>query len=109
MPSYLTRTELKKQRLEETRAKYPTIFETAYEKLYGRDDVAKAISITPAPAGKESLVDNQQCQIIDDHECKECGQDHSFKQNFEDVKTSIDIIPEMLRRRQPLKETRRHE
>jgi hypothetical protein len=44
MPRDLTRTELKKQRLEETRAKYPITFETAYAKLYGRDDVAKAIS-----------------------------------------------------------------
>jgi hypothetical protein len=27
--------------------------------------------------------------------CKACGQDHSFNPIFEDVKTSIDIIPEL--------------
>jgi len=25
--------------------------------------------------------------------CKICGQDHSFKPTFEDIKTSIDVIP----------------
>ena len=30
--------------------------------------------------------------------CKECGQDRAFRPTFDGVKTSIDIIPEMLRR-----------
>ena len=28
--------------------------------------------------------------------CKQCGLDHSFRPSFEDVKTSIDIIPGLL-------------
>jgi hypothetical protein len=28
--------------------------------------------------------------------CQQCGQDHSFWPSFEDVNTSIDIIPELL-------------
>jgi hypothetical protein len=31
--------------------------------------------------------------------CERCRQDHSFRPSFEDVKTSIDIIPELLARR----------
>jgi hypothetical protein len=31
--------------------------------------------------------------------CEQCGQDHSFRPSFEDVKTSIDIIPQLLARR----------
>ena len=28
--------------------------------------------------------------------CEQCGQDHSFRPSFEGIKTSIDIIPELL-------------
>jgi hypothetical protein len=63
MPRYLTRTELKKQRLEETRAKYPITFETAFAKLYGRDDVAEAFSIAP----RKSLTElAQQKKFLED-------------------------------------------
>jgi hypothetical protein len=28
--------------------------------------------------------------------CNECGEDHGFKPTFDDVKTSIEVIPELL-------------
>lgn len=35
--------------------------------------------------------------IFDPQICAECGHDHSFKNSFEDVKTSIDDFPAYLR------------
>ena len=32
----------------------------------------------------------------EDRICAQCGQDHSFKQNFKDIKTSIEHIPELI-------------
>jgi hypothetical protein len=34
-----------------------------------------------------------------DNICPECGTDHSFRPNFEGFKTSIDIIPQLLQRK----------
>ncbi len=28
--------------------------------------------------------------------CEQCGQDHSFRPSFEDLNTSIDIVPKLL-------------
>jgi hypothetical protein len=38
----------------------------------------------------EKETEKQLSLIFDPHICLECGQDHSFKNNFEDVETSID-------------------
>jgi hypothetical protein len=32
----------------------------------------------------------------DDTTCAQCGQDHSYKPNFVDVRTSIESIPELI-------------
>jgi hypothetical protein len=40
--------------------------------------------------------------IFDPQVCSECGQDHSFNNSFEDVKTSIDDFPVYLRNRIPI-------
>jgi hypothetical protein len=31
--------------------------------------------------------------------CQDCGSDHSYKPNFERVRLSVDIIPELLQRK----------
>jgi hypothetical protein len=38
----------------------------------------------------EKEIKNELSLIFDSHICAECGHDHSFKNNFEDVKTSVD-------------------
>jgi hypothetical protein len=43
----------------------------------------------------KSIVFNDLCS---DQICPECGCDHSFRPNFDGVKTSIDVIPELLKR-----------
>jgi hypothetical protein len=40
----------------------------------------------------EKEVENELSLIFDPQICPECGQDHSFKNSFEDVKTSIDYF-----------------
>jgi hypothetical protein len=40
--------------------------------------------------------DNDVMMSCPDRICKECGNDHSFRGNFEGVITSIDLIPELL-------------
>ena len=40
--------------------------------------------------------DNHFLMSCSDRICPECGIDHSFRPNFEGVKTSIDIIPQLL-------------
>jgi hypothetical protein len=78
-------------------------FDDAYSLLYGSGNgdenktVAKAIFIAPRKSLTE--LDDQLRQAC----CKECGEDHSFRPTFEGVKTSMNVIPEMLqqRRRQP--------
>ena len=47
----------------------------------------------------EKEIENQLSLIFDPQICPECGQDHSFKNGFEDVKTSIDDFPVYLRNR----------
>jgi hypothetical protein len=47
----------------------------------------------------EKEIENQLSLIFDPQICPECGQDHSFKNDFEDVKTSIDDFPVYLRNR----------
>jgi hypothetical protein len=45
------------------------------------------------------LSDNDFLMSYSDRICSECGIDHSFRPNFEGVKTSIDIIPQLLQRK----------
>jgi hypothetical protein len=47
----------------------------------------------------EEEIEKQLSIIFDSQICAECGQDHSFKNSFEDVKTSIDDIAAYLRNR----------
>jgi cystathionine beta-lyase/cystathionine gamma-synthase len=56
MPRYLTRTELKKQRLEETRAKYPITFDNAYSLLYGSGFVAMSLLLMTLLAAATTVV-----------------------------------------------------
>jgi hypothetical protein len=55
------------------------------------------------PVGKidpveEDLIvfDDDYMMTCPDRICSQCGNDHSFRNNFEGVKTSIDFIPELL-------------
>ena len=41
----------------------------------------------------EKEIEKQLSLIFDPQICPECGQDHSFKNSFEGVKTSIDDFP----------------
>ena len=43
--------------------------------------------------------DNDFLMSSSDRICSECRIDHSFRPNFEGVKTSIDIIPQLLQRK----------
>jgi hypothetical protein len=43
--------------------------------------------------------DNDLMMSCPDRVCSQCGNDHSFRGNFEDVITSIDIIPTLLNTR----------
>jgi hypothetical protein len=43
--------------------------------------------------------DNDFLMSCSDRICSECRIDHSFRPNFEGVKTSIDIIPQILQRK----------
>ena len=47
----------------------------------------------------EEEIEKQLSIIFDSQICAECGHDHSFKNSFEDVKTSIDYLPAYLRHR----------
>jgi hypothetical protein len=38
----------------------------------------------------EEEIEKELSLIFDPQICQECGHDHSFKNNFEDIKTSID-------------------
>lgn len=46
----------------------------------------------------DSTIDNDYPMSCSDRICAECGNDHCFRANFEDVVTSIDSIPELLSR-----------
>jgi hypothetical protein len=54
---------------------------------------------------KEAEEDDKYLSCLD-RICKECGQDHSFTNNFEGVKTSIDalteLFPQYFRKREAL-------
>jgi hypothetical protein len=50
----------------------------------------------------EKEIKNELSLIFDPHICAECGQDHGFKNSFENVKTSIDDFPVYLRNRIPM-------
>jgi hypothetical protein len=50
--------------------------------------------------GKEEI-EKELSIIFDSQICVECGQDHSFKNSFENVKTSIDYLPVLLREYNP--------
>lgn len=45
------------------------------------------------------VLDQDFTSLTADNICQECGIDHSFQPNFEGVKTSIDIIPQLLQRK----------
>jgi hypothetical protein len=47
----------------------------------------------------EEEIEKQLSLIFDPQICPDCGQDHSFKNSFEDVRTSIDDFPAYLRNR----------
>jgi hypothetical protein len=47
----------------------------------------------------EIEIENELSLTFDPQICAECGQDHSFKNGFEDVKTGIDDFPVYLRNR----------
>jgi hypothetical protein len=47
----------------------------------------------------EEEIEKQLSIIFDSQICAECGHDHSIKNSFEDVKTSIDDIAAYLRNR----------
>ena len=47
----------------------------------------------------EEEIEKQLSLIFEPQICPECGQDHSFKNSFEGVKTSIDDFPIYLRNR----------
>lgn len=48
---------------------------------------------------KWMVLDQDFTSLTSDNICPECGIDHSFRPNFEGVKTSIDIIPQLLQRK----------
>jgi hypothetical protein len=45
---------------------------------------------------KWMVLDQDFTSLTADNICPECGIDHSFRPNFEGVKTSIDVIPQLL-------------
>jgi hypothetical protein len=47
----------------------------------------------------EKEIENELSLIFDPQVCLECGQDHSFKNSFENVRTSIDYLSACLRHR----------
>jgi hypothetical protein len=47
----------------------------------------------------EKEIEKELSLIFDPQICTECGHDHSFKNSFEDVKTSMDNFPAYLRNR----------
>jgi hypothetical protein len=61
-----------------------------------RSDPAKKV-YTLSLSGKET--ETQLSLIFDRQTCADCGQDHSFKNSFQDVETSIDDFPSYLRNR----------
>ncbi|HEX2305921.1 MAG TPA: hypothetical protein VHH33_06505 [Nitrososphaeraceae archaeon] len=58
-----------------------------------RDKVKKCFTLS------EKEIENELSLIFEPQICTECGQDHSFKNSFEDVKTSMDNFPAYLRNR----------
>lgn len=40
---------------------------------------------------------DDQMLFIPNRTCKECGRDHKYRPTFEHVKTSVDVIPELIR------------
>jgi hypothetical protein len=58
-----------------------------------KDPVKKCFTLS------EKKIENELSLIFDPQICTECGQDHSFKNGFEDVKTSIDDFSAYLRNR----------
>jgi hypothetical protein len=50
----------------------------------------------------EEEIEKELSLIFDPQTCAECGQDHSFRYNFESVKTSEDDFPDWLRNRTTL-------
>jgi hypothetical protein len=53
------------------------------------------ISTNTAPKGG-TFDENTEVYLCADRLCKECGNDHDFNPSFDDVKTTIDLIPELL-------------
>ena len=47
----------------------------------------------------EEEIEKQLSIIFDSQICAECGHDHSFKNSFQDVETSMDYLPAYLRHR----------
>ena len=54
-----------------------------------RSDPAKEVYTLPL---SEKEIENELSLIFDPQICADCGQDHSFKNSFHDVKTSIDYF-----------------
>ena len=51
----------------------------------------------PAKKGYTLALSEKELSLIFEPQiCLECGQDHSFKNSFEDVKTSIDDFPKYI-------------
>jgi hypothetical protein len=61
-----------------------------------RSDPAKKV-YTLSLSGKET--ETELSLIFDRHTCAECEQDHSFKNSFPALETSIDYLPAYLRHR----------
>ena len=47
----------------------------------------------------EEEIERQLSLVFDSQICAECGHDHSFKNSFQDVETSMDYLPAYLRHR----------
>jgi hypothetical protein len=58
-----------------------------------KDPVKKCLTLS------EKEIEKELSLIFDPQICAECGHDHSFKNSFEDVKTSIDDFSAYLRNR----------
>jgi hypothetical protein len=61
-----------------------------------RSDPAKKVYTLPL---SEKEIENELSLIFDPQICAECGQDHSFKNSFQNVETSMDYLPAYLRHR----------
>lgn len=64
----------------------------------------KLSNVEAFPSSKEQrmvryeLLENEFVVQDADRICETCGNDHSFRPDFEGVKTSIDVIPELIQR-----------